>query len=89
MWMLPLYLHVNQKSDYDDMMMFLDRLWLLKLLYYILNREIKEPHKGILNSSTRASPYISLTRSLIADSIYFIYEYLNIRTDMPKKWLRP
>ena len=20
MWMLPLYLHVNQKSDYDDMM---------------------------------------------------------------------
>ena len=22
MWMLPLYLHVNQKSDYDMMMMF-------------------------------------------------------------------
>ena len=21
MWMLPLYLHINQKSDYDDMMM--------------------------------------------------------------------
>ena len=20
MWMLPLYLHVNQKSDYDDML---------------------------------------------------------------------
>ena len=24
MWMLPLYLHVNQKSDYDDMMMILN-----------------------------------------------------------------
>ena len=23
MWMLPLYLHVNQKSDYDDMMMYI------------------------------------------------------------------
>ena len=23
MWMLPLYLHVNQKSDYDDMMIML------------------------------------------------------------------
>ena len=23
MWMLPLYLHVNQQSDYDDMMMMM------------------------------------------------------------------
>ena len=23
MWMLPLYLHVNQKSDYADMMMMM------------------------------------------------------------------
>ena len=23
MWMLPLYLHVNKKSDYDDMMMMM------------------------------------------------------------------
>ena len=26
MWMLPLYLHVNQKSDYDDMMMVMSNV---------------------------------------------------------------
>ena len=26
MWMMPLHLHVNQKSDYDDMMMNLSIL---------------------------------------------------------------
>ena len=29
MWMLPLYLHVNQKSDYDVMMMMRSGLELL------------------------------------------------------------
>ena len=35
MWMLPLYLHVNQKSDYDDDDMFLSRN--KKIMYTPLN----------------------------------------------------
>ena len=32
MWMLPLYLHVNQKSDYDDMIMMMMALFQLHFL---------------------------------------------------------
>ena len=31
MWMLPLYLHVNQKSDYDIIMMIYDRFYVAML----------------------------------------------------------
>ena len=30
MWMMPLHLHVNQKSDYDDMMIFYMKILLYK-----------------------------------------------------------
>ena len=44
MWMLPLYLHVNQKSDYDDMiyMMHIFRPW-QKHLYSFK----KDQHKTV------------------------------------------
>ena len=35
MWMLPLYLHVNQKSDYD-MMMMVGKLFLFYRRFYEL-----------------------------------------------------
>ena len=30
MWMMPLHLHVNKKSDYDDMNIFIQSKWRYK-----------------------------------------------------------
>ena len=48
MWMLPLYLHVNQKSDYDDMIMMMMALFQLHFLQNACFRVRLAPGRGHL-----------------------------------------
>ena len=44
MWMLPLYLHVNQKSDYDDDMKCLSTNWRENIPFGIGNGALFQPY---------------------------------------------
>ena len=45
MWMLPLYLHVSQKSDYDNMIMVMETLIFLSAHNYT-DRSVKTSGEG-------------------------------------------
>ena len=53
MWMLPLYLHVNQKSDYDDMT-FISRA--ACMIYFIISFKLSHDSAKITNIPHSIAP---------------------------------
>ena len=60
MWMLPLYLHVNQKSDYDDDI--IKKMTKLKLKSHAYSHTMKKTHAKFHNNRYKTVRGVALTR---------------------------